>query len=550
MDIESKPQLSAFWQDFEAILIEQGVSRERVRWYVRWARMFEQFLSSRLEDRSETEVNAFLAHLKSEVNIKDWQVGQAADSLRILYQIFFDVPWAHEKTWPVQSAPGAVPFFRQRITPTEELPDTQNQEQVESKFPDLLDRIRNQIRVKHYSVRTEESYLSWAKRYLSFGGMKTPEELGAEGVREYMEYLAVRREVSASTQNQALNALVFVYKQVLGIELGVIGTFSRAKGARQMPASLAREEVQRLFAELKGPYLLMAHLLYGAGLRLMDCVRLRVMDLDFGQGLIAVRDGKGRKDRFVPLPEPCVEALEEQLRQTKALHEKDVAQGYGMTYVPPEIENTTPKAAFEWCWQFVFPASRLSVDRRTAKIRRDHIHQTALQNAVSDAARRAGLEKRVTCHTLRHSFATHMLAAGHDIRTVQELLGHSSVSTTMIYTHTGNIRALKELPSLLTFTPEQVEITPVFAPSPSLGATPGAQEPVSSANPPPAVQDGGLPASAREGYGEAIRREPNRKDPGEMDSIVAAGCEGVEAGPIAGPGGREDAPGIGTAAKS
>lgn len=456
MVTQGKPQLSGFWQDFEAVLVEHGVSRERVMWYIRWARMFEQSLASRLEDRSETEVAAFFEQLKAKGNIKDWQVAQAADCLRIMYQVFFDVPWAHLKSWPGQSAIGAVPFFRKRVTPTEELPDTLNQSQVESRFPELLERIRNQIRVKHYSARTEESYLGWAKRYLSFGGMKTPGELGGEGVRSYMEYLAVRREVSASTQNQALNALVFIYKQVLGIELGVIGTFSRAKGPRQLPAALAPDEVQRLFAEMKGTYLLMAHLLYGAGLRLMDCVRLRVMDLDFGQGQIAVRQGKGRKDRFVPLPAACVEALQEQLRDRKALYEKDAAQGYGMSDVPQEIENTAPKAAFEWGWQFVFPASRLSVDRATGKIRRDHIHATALQSAVSEAARRAGLEKRVTCHTLRHSFASHLLAAGHDIRTVQELLGHSNVSTTMIYTHTINSRAPEKIASPLDFTQEQV----------------------------------------------------------------------------------------------
>ena len=400
--------------------------------------MFARSLSSRLEDRSESQVDGFLSHLSAQGNIRDWQVAQASDSLRIMYQVFFDVGWAHLKSWPIQSAPGAVPSFRTRVTPAIELPDTQNLRQVDAQFADFLEKIRIQIRVKHYSARTEESYLSWARRYLAFGGMRSPEELGAEGIRTYMEYLAVRREVSASTQNQALNALIFMYKQVLGIEVGVIGTFSRAKGARQMPTVLTADEVQRLFACLKGPCLLMSQLLYAAGLRLMDCVRLRVMDLDFCQEQIVVRHGKGNKDRVVSLPGVCAEPLKAQLSQTRTLHDKDLAQGFGMTYVPQEIENMSPKAALEWGWQFVFPASRLSVDRATGKIRRDHIHKTVLQNTVSDAAHKAGLEKRVTCHTLRHSYATQMLRDGHDIRSIQEALGHSRLSTTMIYTHVLN----------------------------------------------------------------------------------------------------------------
>jgi len=272
-------------------------------------------------------------------------------------------------------------------------------------------------------------------RFLSFHGLKSPQEAGTEGVREYLEYLAIRREVSASTQNVALNALVFLYKQVLGIELGTIGTFARAKAPKIMPVVLTRSEVERLANELPGIYRLMGLLMYGAGLRLLDCVRLRVMDLDFELEQIVVQKGKGGKDRITVLPEPCIDALRQQLKLVKALHEKDIANGFGRTYLPQEIENTYPDAATDWGWQFVFPASRLSADERTGQIRRGHAHENALQKAVKDAVERAGLAKHASCHSLRHSFATHMLEDGHDIRTVQEMLGHLSVSTTMIYLH-------------------------------------------------------------------------------------------------------------------
>jgi len=357
-----------------------------------------------------------------------------------LYQVFFDVEWAHLWNWPLglahgKPSGGARPWFSRRVTPDSKMPDRVDTKNVEARFGELIEQIHNQIRIRHYSVRTEDAYVDWAKRFISFHGLKSPQEVGTEGVREYMEYLAIRREVSASTQNQALNALVFLFKQVLGIELGVIGEFARAKKPKLTPICLGRDEVERLLNELPGTYKLMGLLMYGSGLRLLDCACLRVMDIDFAQGQIVVQKGKGGKDRITGLPEICIEMLVEHLKRVKALHDKDMANGFGRTYLPQEIENTHPAAATDWGWQFVFPSSRISADERTGVIRRGHVHETALQKTIKDAAEKAGLAKNVSCHTLRHSFATHMLEDGHDIRTVQELLGHSRVSTTMIYTH-------------------------------------------------------------------------------------------------------------------
>jgi integron integrase len=254
-------------------------------------------------------------------------------------------------------------------------------------------------------------------------------------VAAYLEHLAVRRKVSAATQNQALNALVFLYDRVLERPLGDIGGFARARTGRRLPTVLSRSEVRGLLERMEGASRLMAALLYGTGMRLMECVRLRVMDVDFGYGQIRVRHGKGGKDRVVPLPEPLVPLLREHLEEVRGRFEADRAAGHGGVYLPEALARKYPNAPREWGWQWVFPASRLSADPRGNVLRRHHIHESALQKAVRRAALASGIAKRVSCHTLRHSFATHLLEDGYDIRTVQELLGHANLSTTMIYTH-------------------------------------------------------------------------------------------------------------------
>ena len=304
--------------------------------------------------------------------------------------------------------------------------------------PKLLDQLREQIRVRHYSIRTEDVYVKWVRDYVRFHGLRHPAEMGAAEVEQFLSHLAVRRQVSASTQNQALSALLFLYKHVLRIELPWLDDVVRAKRPERLPVVLTREETQRLLALLEGEVALVAGLLYGAGLRLMEAVRLRVKDVDFARREILVRDGKGMKDRVTLLPQAVVAPLQLHLEQVAALHRSDLAAGFGEVYLPFALARKYPRAAAEWGWQYVFPAARLSVDPRSAVRRRHHLDEKKVQRAFKLAVRQAGLIKPVTPHTLRHCFATHLLESGQDIRTVQELLGHADVKTTQIYTHVLN----------------------------------------------------------------------------------------------------------------
>ncbi|MCK4470914.1 MAG: integron integrase [Anaerolineae bacterium] len=287
-------------------------------------------------------------------------------------------------------------------------------------------------------MRTEQAYVNWIKRYILFHDKRHPREMGAAEIEAFLTYLAVDRNVAASTQNQALSALLFLYRQVLKQDL--VGSIDsvRAKRPKRLPTVLTKEETLRVIGFLSGTHQLMAKLLYGSGLRLMECVRLRVKDVDFAQRQIIVRDGKGMKDRVTMLPDVLIQRLREHLQHTRHIHEDDLAKGYGSVYLPFALERKYPNADREWLWQYVFPATRLSTDPRTGITRRHHINESSLQKAVRRAAKRAGIDKRVTCHTFRHSFATHLLEDGYDIRTVQELLGHKDVKTTMIYTHVLN----------------------------------------------------------------------------------------------------------------
>ncbi len=301
--------------------------------------------------------------------------------------------------------------------------------------PRLLDRVRHAIRRKHYSYRTEMSYLHWIRRFILFHERRHPEEMGEAEIASFLTYLAVDRTVSASTQNQALNALLFLYRHVLEREVALIEGVTRAKRSTHLPVVMSREEVQALLTRLKGREWLMASLMYGAGLRVLECVRLRVKDVDFELHQIVVRDGKGNKDRVTPLPDSVVPALREQLQQVKRVLETDKADGFGGVSLPDALARKYPNAERELGWQYVFPASKRSQDPRSGHWKRHHIDVSVPQRAVHTAVRQVELHKPVTCHTLRHSFATHLLASGHDIRTIQELLGHKDVRTTMIYTH-------------------------------------------------------------------------------------------------------------------
>ena len=306
---------------------------------------------------------------------------------------------------------------------------------MEQRPKKLLNRVRDAIRLKHYSIRTEQAYTDWIKRYIFFHNKRHPQDMGAPEIEAFLTHLAVERNVAASTQNQALSAILFLYREVLHIEIDASIDAVRAKRPKRLPVVLTKEEVGQVIGQLSGTHRLMAQLLYGSGLRLMECVRLRVKDLDFAQQQIIIRDAKGGKDRLTMLPESLALPLQRRLQRTKLLHEQDLEDGYGCVYLPYAFHVKAPNACREWIWQYVFPSSRLSIDPRSDKKRRHHIHENNLQKAVKKAAQLAGIDKRVTCHVFRHSFATHLLEAGYDIRTAQELLGHKDVSTTMIYTH-------------------------------------------------------------------------------------------------------------------
>ena len=304
--------------------------------------------------------------------------------------------------------------------------------------PKLLDQVRGKIRLKHYSIRTEQAYVDWIKRFILFFDKQHPRDLGAAEVEAFLTHLAVVGKVAAATQNQAKSALLFLYKEVLEAELPWLDDIEKAKTPKRLPVVLTWEEVQAVLSQLESTNWLVASLLYGAGLRILEALRLRVKDVDFSRKEIVVRDGKGFKDRVTMLPTALIADLQTHLVRVKALHGQDLQAGYGSVYLPNALERKYPSAQRDWGWQYIFPSARLSVDPRSGEVRRHHVQDQAVQRAVKQAVRVAGLAKPATPHTFRHSFATHLLESGYDIRTVQELLGHADVSTTMIYTHVLN----------------------------------------------------------------------------------------------------------------
>jgi len=304
--------------------------------------------------------------------------------------------------------------------------------------PKLLDQVREAIRVRHYSIRTEQAYVYWVRRFILFHNKRHPETMGATEVSAFLTHLATDKNVSASTQNQALSGVLFLYRHVLDVELDWLEDVVRAKGPQRLPVVLTREEARCVLGEMTGVNGLIARLAYGTGMRKMECLRLRVLDVDFNYHQITIRNGKGGKDRHTMLPDAIIDDLKQQLEKGRRLHERDVSEGFGRVYLPDALSRKYPSAAAEWKWQYVFPSGKRSIDPRSGAERRHHWHDKNVQRALAQVVRNIGIPKKVGMHTFRHSFATHLLEDGYDLRTVQELLGHTDPKTTMIYTHVLN----------------------------------------------------------------------------------------------------------------
>ncbi len=455
---KTKSEIDRFWDNYIQYSVKQGVKENQVRWYVIRA---EQYIKSvpdkRLAQHTANDINEYLGSIGDADRpgrITDWQFEQIIDAIQNLFSVAkaslsSEVDWDHWRT-SVRLLPSNHPTIARedqsvdhqttvsgkRFKPKRNA--TSTLDSVRQDHAALLERLITEIRRRQYSIRTEQAYESWVCRFIAFCDNRNPDELGSQQIVTFLEDLAIRGRVSASTQNQALNALMFLYKQVLDKPLEALDNFTRAKRPKRLPVVLERSEVRLLLDNLNGIQHLMAALLYGTGMRLMECIRLRVQDIDFPYHQIMVRNAKGQKDRVVPLPKKLEQLLEDQLAQAQNLHQEDLAKGFGAVFLPDALDRKWPNAPKEWGWQYVFPSARLSVDPRSGKARRHHIHENSLQKAIKAASQKAKITKRVNTHCLRHSFATHLLENGSDIRTVQELLGHADVSTTMIYTHVLN----------------------------------------------------------------------------------------------------------------
>jgi integron integrase len=452
-----------FWDRYIKVLTDAAVPEKSRRWYVvRVERYIAAHPDRRLRDHLPEDVTRYLTEAGRDVAMEGWLYYQVTHALQLLFTKLLKSPWAEEFDWgywlgsahTLENAHATLARHNSPITPVAPPPPfAPKSDDTPSQW---RDKLIAEIRRRNYSIRTEEAYVGWATRFMKFCNCDAPERLGAEHVAAYLNHLALSKQVSASTQNIALNALVFLYKEVLRTPFEELSGLVAARRPQRLPSVLTRSEVKQLIAVVDDPmFLLMVLLMYGTGMRLMECVRLRIQDVDSGYSQITIRDGKGGKDRVVPLPERCRASLESQIRTVLELHAADLAQGLGEVYLPDALARKYPNAAKEPKWaapvhpctrgirasctsQYLFPSGKLSADPRSNKIRRHHMHESSLQKAVHRAALASGIRKKISSHTLRHSFATHLLEAGYDIRTVQELLGHADVSTTMIYTHVLN----------------------------------------------------------------------------------------------------------------
>ncbi len=444
--------VSRFWDKYIIKTVDCNVSEGARRWYVKHV---ETFIAAhpghRLSVLGAGDIAKYLEVIGRNPEIDDWRFCQVIDALRILYVEIIKPDWAAGFDWQAWTD-GARELGKDHAT-LARIPQTAEShvhkvsassksnyiKRCKQQFPELFERMMVEIRVRNYSIRTEQSYIPWVAKFVMFCGFTAADEIQPDKIATYLEHLAVDRNVSPSTQKQALNALVFMFRHVLNIPVEGHIEFTRSKKPKRLPVVLSKDEVNRLLSGIGNElHHTMAGLLYGAGLRLIECVRLRVCDIDFDYKQIVVRNGKGNKDRVVPLPQRLESPLRQQFDKVRRLHDDDLNAGFGEVHLPYALARKYSNAAKELRWQYFFPSVKLSADPRSGKVMRHHIHENNLQKSVKKSADASGLQKKVNCHALRHSFATHLLEAGYDIRTVQELLGHADVSTTMIYTHVLN----------------------------------------------------------------------------------------------------------------
>jgi integron integrase len=438
-----RDSVGRFWHNYLSILEKRSIPKRSRSWYRKHAEKYiDAHKGIRLAEHTPDSIDQYLNAKGRLPGLPEWQFRQIADALRLLFCDLIQPQWAAEYDWFkwrafARSLEPDHPSLMRDGNTLDIVAPTANP--VVCKFRSSYSQLHlafvKTIRVRQMAVRTEKSYEQWISRFLHFQRWPDIDSLDNSLIKGYLEHLAVNRKVSLATQKLALNALIFLFREVLGQETGAIGAYTRASTPKRLPTVLSQDEVKRLLESMKGRSCLMASLMYGSGMRLMECVRLRVQDIDFDYRQITVRMGKGGKDRVVPLPEKLIPILAKHLEEIKSIHLEDLRAGFGAALLPPALVRKLNGAQQQWAWQFVFPATRLSTDPRSGITRRHHIHETSLQKAIRDGARAAGITKRVTSHTMRHCFATHLLESGKDIRLVQELLGHADVSTTMIYTH-------------------------------------------------------------------------------------------------------------------
>ena len=430
------------------ILQRLHVPKSHQSFYLHWVRLFFSKMfgkDQRRRDLGLPEIAAFLQGLRRNSSVTEWQIAQAQKALEVYYEHYRGIslePLSEPRNQLYQSPESAcsprssASFSRDQPEFIPSPPRRTDHSPVDWKA--LEKEVRRVLRVEHYALKTEKNYWSWIRRFVSYHQDRRPSSMGAAEIHQYLSHLAINRQVAVSTQNQALNAIVFLYRKVLRQEVEEFGDFPRARQSRKLPVVLSRSEVKRLFDHLKGIELVILQLMYGTGMRVSEALRLRVQEISFDRHEITVRSGKGDKDRRVPLPLSLKEDLRSHLEGRKHQFILDKEENKHEVALPNTLARKYPEAPFQWRWQFVFAARKHSRDPRSGAVRRHHIYPTRLQRAVRKASLEAGIVSRATPHTLRHSFATHLLEAGTDIRTVQELLGHASVKTTMIYTHVLN----------------------------------------------------------------------------------------------------------------